>query len=143
MTAIRMYHMMIILLERSRTYIAGVLPIMFVETMGNVKDENMHYFIKELKAMYRIWHGYMDPYFLRKVKQQCNLSNGVNIMDIDLNNKYMMKELSKIKHSQYVIQKIITANTEGSFPIAQIPFQKRPMKQKFNSWRKRSTSDKD
>lgn len=80
MTVMRVYHEMIVLLERARTYIAGVLPIMFVETMSNVKDENMFYFMKELKAFYRIWHGYMDNPFLRKVRDQCNFSCGVNLM---------------------------------------------------------------
>jgi hypothetical protein len=142
MAVIRYFHEMIILIERARTYISGVFPLIFLETLSSVNDENKFYYVKELKALNRIWYGYMDSTFLRKIRDQCQILCRMDIMAIDLGDKYLCKELSRIKHSQYVAQRIITGTANGYYPNAANTHQIK-FKPKFNSWKRKSNTDKD
>jgi hypothetical protein len=109
--------------------------------MGNVKGEDKFYYVKELKAIYRIWHGYMDMQFLRKIRDFCTASYRINLLDLDMTDKYLSKEFKGIKYNKYTAQKIFNGNYNG-FSQQNFNYQPKPFfRQKFNHNKKKESNN--
>lgn len=143
MSAMRYFHEMIVEIERFRSIIASVVVEMFVETMEQVKGENMFYYVKELKSMNRIWYGFIDGLTLKKIREFCMISLKIDIMDLDISEKYFEREFKAIKLEKYIAKKIIHANPNKMYAQSQFnpSFNKNQAKPK--NLTKKPSNDKD